>query len=51
MNSRQRVLTALEHRVPDRLPITFDATPEVIETLQRHFGVSTREYTSPAGTR
>ena len=43
MNSRQRVLTAIEHRQPDRLPITFDATPEVIETLQRHFGVSTRD--------
>ena len=43
MNSRQRVLAAIEHREPDRVPITFDATPEVIESLQRHFGVTTRD--------
>ena len=43
MNSRDRVLTAIELRQPDRLPITFDATPEVIEALRRHFGVSTRD--------
>jgi len=43
MNSRQRVLTAIEHRQPDRVPITFDATPEVIESLERHFGVTTRD--------
>ena len=43
MTSRERVLTAIAHREPDRLPITFDAEPEVIRTLQRHFGVATRD--------
>ncbi len=43
MNSRQRVLTAIDHCEPDRLPITFDATPEVIRALQHHFGVGTRD--------
>lgn len=43
MTSRERVLRAIDRREPDRLPITFDAEPEVIRTLQRHFGVDTRE--------
>ncbi len=43
MNSRERVLAAIEHRTPDRLPITFDAEKEVIELLMRHFKVSTRD--------
>ena len=43
MTSRERVLTAIAHREPDRLPITFDAEPEVIQALQTHFGVSTRD--------
>ncbi|MCX7803674.1 MAG: hypothetical protein N3A38_00655 [Planctomycetota bacterium] len=43
MTSRERVLMAVEHREPDRLPVTFDAEKEVIETLMKHFGVSTRD--------
>ena len=43
MTSRERVLAAVEHRTPDRVPITFDAEPEVIERLMDHFGVGTRE--------
>ena len=43
MTSRERVLTAIAHREPDRLPITFDAEPEVIRALQAHFGVATRD--------
>ena len=27
MNSRERILSAIAHREPDRLPITFDAEP------------------------
>ena len=38
MNSRERVLTAIAHRTPDRVPITFDAEKEVIAALQQHFG-------------
>ncbi len=43
MNSRERVLAAVAHRNPDRVPITFDAEKEVIAALQRHFGVTTRD--------
>lgn len=43
MNSRQRVLTAISHQEPDRLPITFDAEKEVIAELMQHFGVGTRD--------
>jgi uroporphyrinogen decarboxylase len=43
MNSRERVLAAIAHREPDRLPITFDAQPEVIAALQAHFGAATRD--------
>lgn len=37
MNSRERVLTALAHRVPDRVPVDFLATPEVWDKLTAHF--------------
>jgi uroporphyrinogen decarboxylase len=43
MNSRMRVLAAIEHKESDRLPITFDAEKEVIDGLMSHFGVPTRE--------
>jgi uroporphyrinogen decarboxylase len=36
MNSRERVLTALEHREPDRVPIQVDFTPEAALKLSRH---------------
>jgi len=42
MNGRERVLTAVNHREPDRVPITFDAQPEVYEALYRHFGIDNR---------
>ncbi len=37
MNSKQRVLTALDHRQPDRVPFDYLGTPEVSEMLKRHF--------------
>jgi len=43
LSSRERVLTAIAHREPDRAPVTFDAEPEVIQALMRHFGVATRD--------
>jgi uroporphyrinogen decarboxylase len=43
MTSRERVLAAIDHREPDRLPITFDAEKEVIAALMKHFGVATRD--------
>lgn len=39
MISRERVLIAVSHREPDRLPITFDAEKEVKDALKKHFGV------------
>lgn len=43
MNPRERVLTAAGHREPDRVPITFDAQPEVYDLLYRHFGIDNRK--------
>ncbi len=43
MNSKERVLTAVDRRQPDRVPITFDAEPTVKEALSKHFGVTTKE--------
>jgi uroporphyrinogen decarboxylase len=43
MNSRERVLTAVAHRSPDRVPITFDAEKEVIAALMKHFKVGSRD--------
>ena len=40
MNSRQRVLSALEHKGYDRIPVHHEATPEVNAILREHFGVS-----------
>ena len=36
MNSRERVLTALDHREPDRVPIQVDFTPEAALKLSHH---------------
>ncbi len=43
MDSRTRVLTALSHQPPDRLPRDYWATPEVTQRLQEHFGLPDRE--------
>jgi uroporphyrinogen decarboxylase len=39
MNSRERVLTAISHQKPDRVPIYLWLTPMLIERLQRERGV------------
>jgi len=43
MNSRDRVITAIEHKEPDRVPLTVDMEKEVQEMLFNHLGISTRE--------
>lgn len=43
MNSKERVLVAVNHQEPDRVPITFDAAPEVYAALYKHFGILTRK--------
>jgi Uroporphyrinogen decarboxylase (URO-D) len=48
MNSRQRVLAALGHREPDRIPIDFGSTPvsgvhvSCVAALRDHFGLENR---------
>lgn len=41
MTSRERVFAALSHQQPDRVPVDFWGTPEVVEKLMRHFAVDT----------
>ena len=41
MTSRERVLTALAHKEPDRVPVDYWATPEVTDLLLRHFDLKT----------
>ncbi len=43
MDSRDRVLLALEHKEPDRVPIDYWATSEVNAKLLKHFGFSSQE--------
>jgi len=43
MNSRERVLTALAHQQPDRVPVDIGATPEVWAKILLHFGTEDRE--------
>jgi uroporphyrinogen decarboxylase len=43
LSSRARVLTALEHREADRVPIDFWAVPEVMARLQEHYGLPDAE--------
>ncbi|HOX39548.1 MAG TPA: uroporphyrinogen decarboxylase family protein [Candidatus Brocadiia bacterium] len=38
MNSRERVLAALDHREPDRAPVDFWCTSEITKKLLKHFG-------------
>lgn len=43
MTSRERVLMALSHKEPDRVPWDYWATPEVTARLIKHFGLHTKE--------
>ena len=43
MTSKQRVLAAVNHRLADRTPITFDAEGEVYDALYSHFGSRSKE--------
>ena len=43
MTPRERVLTALEHQEPDRVPLFYRDVPEVEERLCRDLGLSGRE--------
>jgi uroporphyrinogen decarboxylase len=39
MNSKQRVLAALNHQEPDRVPVDFYAVSEQVDRLCQHFGL------------
>src|SRR5512146_2328821 len=43
MTSRERVLTTLSHRAPDRVPWDYWAAPEVTERLVSELGVADEE--------
>ena len=43
MNSKERVLTALDHKPADRVPVTNRYTPEIAAELARIVGVSSQD--------
>ncbi|MCD6335574.1 MAG: hypothetical protein J7M27_09620 [Candidatus Latescibacteria bacterium] len=43
MTSKQRVLTAIGHQEPDRVPVDYWAAPEITERLLHHFGLADKE--------
>ncbi|MBN2584272.1 MAG: hypothetical protein JXL80_14515, partial [Planctomycetes bacterium] len=43
MTSKQRVLAAMDHRLADRVPMTFDAEKEVYDALDARLGTDTKE--------
>ena len=40
LNSKERVLTAINHQKPDRVPINYMANPDIDRRLKAHFGLS-----------
>ena len=40
MTSRDRVLTAFQHREPDRVPLDYSANAEIDHALKRHYGLA-----------
>lgn len=44
MNSKQRVLAALNHKAPDRVPCNYLGTPEANAKLFKHFGSDDFDY-------
>jgi uroporphyrinogen decarboxylase len=43
MNSKDRILSAVNHQQPDRVPITFDAQVEVYKALYKYLHLETKE--------
>ena len=37
MSSKERVMTALRHEQPDRVPVNYFGTPEINQMLMEHF--------------
>ncbi|MFB3882831.1 MAG: uroporphyrinogen decarboxylase family protein [Armatimonadota bacterium] len=49
MDSRERTLTAIEHRTPDRIPIDFWASKGFLRKLNSALGLSLEEFTDAWG--
>lgn len=43
MRSKDRVLTALAHQAPDRVPINYSANPAIDRRLKQHFGLEPKD--------
>ncbi len=43
MNSKERVLKALAHRKPDRVPINYSANPGIDQRLKEHYGLDVQD--------
>jgi uroporphyrinogen decarboxylase len=43
MNSKERILAAVNHKNTDRIPITFDAEKEVYDMLYKQLGLASKE--------
>ncbi|MFA5863642.1 MAG: uroporphyrinogen decarboxylase family protein [Phycisphaerae bacterium] len=43
VTSKERIMAAVNHRVADRTPITFDAEKEVYDALHKYLGTKSRE--------
>ena len=43
MTSKERVRAAISHKIPDRVPANFEATPTTINNLLKHYGFSDKE--------
>lgn len=43
MTGKDRVMRAADHRTSDRIPLTFDAEPDVYSGLCLHLNVATKE--------
>ena len=47
MNSKERVLKAINLETPDRLPVDYWGTPEMTNRLCEHFGISDADFDDP----
>lgn len=50
MNSRERLVTALNHKEPDRIPRLASFTPEFANRLRKHFGIEDDLFNPHGGT-
>lgn len=44
MSSKERVLSAMNHQIPDRVPINYSSNPGIHERLLKYFGLQPNDY-------